>query len=42
MREAAAEHGLESLGKLKEALNNRFDYPTLHYFRAFETRGAEH
>jgi ATP-dependent DNA helicase RecQ len=38
MREAAAEHGLESLGKLKEALNNRFDYPTLHYFRAFETR----
>jgi ATP-dependent DNA helicase RecQ len=42
MREAAAEHGLESLGKLKEALNNHFDYPTLHYFRAFETRGAEH
>lgn len=38
LRQAAAEHGLESLGKLKEALNNRFDYPTLHYFRAFETR----
>ncbi len=38
MRQAVAEHGLESLGKLKEALNNRFDYPTLHYFRAFETR----
>ncbi len=38
IRQAAAEHGIESLGKLKEALNNRFDYPTLHYFRAFETR----
>ena len=42
MREAAAEHGLESLSKLKEALNHRFDYPTLHYFRAYEIRGANH
>ncbi len=39
MRAAAAEHGLESLGKLKEALGNRYDYPVLHYFRAFEQRG---
>ena len=38
LRAAAAEHGLESLSKLKEALGDRFDYPTLHYFRAFETR----
>ena len=38
LRAAAAEHGLESLGKLKEALGNRYDYPVLHYFRAFETR----
>ncbi len=38
MRTATAEHGLESLGKLKEALGDRIDYPTLHYFRAFETR----
>ena len=37
MRQAAAEHGLESLGKLREACGNQFDYPTLHYFRAFET-----
>jgi len=37
MRAAAAEHGIESLSKLKEALNNRFNYPTLHYFRAFES-----
>ena len=39
MRQAAAEHGLESLSKLREALGNQFDYPTLHYFRAFEMRG---
>ena len=38
LRQAAAEHGLESLGKLREALGNQFDYPTLHYFRAFEMR----
>ena len=38
MRLAADEHGLESLGRLKEALANRFDYPTLHYFRAFQSR----
>jgi len=38
IREAAAEHGMESLGKLREALGNRYDYPVLHYFRAFETR----
>jgi hypothetical protein len=38
LRAAAAEHGFESLGKLKEALGNRYDYPTLHYFRAFELR----
>ncbi|HCN77658.1 MAG TPA: DNA helicase RecQ [Verrucomicrobiales bacterium] len=38
IRDAAAEHGLESLGKLKEALGNRFDYPVLNYFRAFEQR----
>ncbi|MES2594904.1 MAG: DNA helicase RecQ [Verrucomicrobiota bacterium] len=36
IRAAVAEHGLESLGKLKEALGNRYDYPVLHYFRAFE------
>ena len=40
LRAAAAEHGLESLSKLKEALGNRYDYPSLHYFRAFETRSA--
>ncbi|MBP7948954.1 MAG: DNA helicase RecQ [Verrucomicrobiales bacterium] len=34
-RAAAAEHGLDSLGKLKEALGNRYDYPVLNYFRAF-------
>lgn len=38
MRAAAAEHGMESLGKLKEALGNRHDYPVLNYFRAFEQR----
>lgn len=38
IRAAAAEHGLESLGKLKEALGDRFDYPVLNYFRAFEQR----
>ncbi len=38
LRAAAAEHGLESLSKLKEVLGNRYDYPMLHYFRAFETR----
>jgi ATP-dependent DNA helicase RecQ len=38
LRAAAAEHGLESLGKLREALGNRFEYPVLHYFRAFEMR----
>ena len=41
IRAAAAEHGLESLGKLKEALDNRYDYPVLHYFRAFETRKTQ-
>ena len=35
LQQAANEHGLESLGKLREALENRFDYPTLHYFKAF-------
>lgn len=38
LRVAAAEHGMESLGKLREALGNRYDYPVLHYFRAFETK----
>ncbi|WP_395743884.1 DNA helicase RecQ [Prosthecobacter sp.] len=38
LRAAAAEHGMESLGKLREALGNRYEYPVLHYFRAFETR----
>jgi len=38
IRAAAAKHGLESLGKLKEVFGNRYDYPVLHYFRAFETR----
>ncbi|WP_395740458.1 DNA helicase RecQ [Prosthecobacter sp.] len=38
MQAAASEHGIESLGKLKETLGNRYDYPVLHYFRAFETR----
>ncbi len=38
MRQAADEYGLESLGKLKEALVNQFEYTTLHYFRAFEMR----
>ncbi len=38
LRAAATEHGMESLGKLREALGNRYDYPVLHYFRAFETR----
>ena len=38
LRQAAEAHGLESLSKLKEALGDRFDYPTLHYFRAFMTR----
>jgi hypothetical protein len=38
LRAAAAEHGLESLGKLKEALGNRVDYTVLHYFRAFALR----
>ncbi len=38
LRAAVAEHGMESLGKLREALGNRYDYPVLHYFRAFETR----
>lgn len=38
LRQAAGEHGLESLGKLKAVLGDRFDYPTLHYFRAFELR----
>jgi ATP-dependent DNA helicase RecQ len=38
LRTAAAEHGLESLGKLKEALGNRYDYPALNYFRAFALR----
>lgn len=40
MRAAAAEHGLDSLGLLKAALGDRYDYPTLHYFRAFERRGV--
>ena len=38
LRAAVAEHGMESLGKLREALGNRYDYPVLQYFRAFETR----
>ena len=38
LRAAAAEHGLESLSKLKAALADQYDYPSLHYFRAFETR----
>ncbi len=40
LRAAAAEHGMESLSKLKEALGSRYDYSALHYFRAFETRRA--
>ena len=38
LRQAAESNGLESLSKLKEALGDRFDYPTLHYFRAFMSR----
>jgi len=38
IRATVAEHGLESLGKLKEALGSRYDYPVLHYFRAFAQR----
>jgi ATP-dependent DNA helicase RecQ len=38
LRAAAAEHGLESLSQLKAALADQYDYPSLHYFRAFETR----
>jgi ATP-dependent DNA helicase RecQ len=38
MRGAAAQYGLDSIGKLKEALGDRFDYPVLHYFRAFRQR----
>ncbi len=41
IRAAATEHGLGSLGTLKDALQNRFDYSTLHYFRAFEQRVAK-
>jgi len=40
MREAADEHGFSSLGKLREVLGNRFEYSTLHYFRAFEQRAG--
>ena len=40
LRQAVAEHGLASLGKLKEALDHRLDYVALHYFRAFENRGG--
>lgn len=40
LRQAVAEHGLGSLGKLKEALDHRLDYVALHYFRAFENRGG--
>jgi ATP-dependent DNA helicase RecQ len=39
LRAAADEHGFESLGRLKEALDNRYDYPVLYYFRAFALRG---
>ena len=38
LRQASDAHGLESLSRLKEALGDRFDYPPLHYFRAFMTR----
>ncbi|MCP5560506.1 MAG: DNA helicase RecQ [Verrucomicrobiaceae bacterium] len=38
LRKAADEHGMESLSVLREALQQRFDYPTLHYFRAFQLR----
>ncbi len=38
LRQAAEEHGLASLGKLRAVLGDRFDYLTLHYCRAFETR----
>ena len=38
LRQAAESNSLESLSKLKEVLGDRFDYPTLHYFRAFMSR----
>jgi ATP-dependent DNA helicase RecQ len=38
LRKAAEEHGFESLSVLRDALQQRFDYPTLHYFRAFQLR----
>ncbi len=41
LRQAAAEHGLASLGKLKAHFGDRFEYRTLHYFRAFEMRGGK-
>jgi ATP-dependent DNA helicase RecQ len=38
LRTAAAEHGLNSLALLKSALPEKYEYQTLHYFRAFEKR----
>lgn len=39
MRDAAAQHGLFSLGVLHEALGKRISYDKLHFFRAIEQRG---
>jgi len=37
---AAAENNLENLSKLKAGLADHYDYPSLYYFRVFETRVA--
>jgi ATP-dependent DNA helicase RecQ len=39
MREAAAKHGLFSLGMLHKELGERISYDKLHFFRAIEQRG---
>lgn len=39
IRAAAAEHGLESTKRLRDALDERIDYVTLNYFRAVVQRG---
>jgi hypothetical protein len=37
---AVAEHGLETLGALHQALNGEITYAKLHFFRAFAKRAA--